>query len=119
MDEEVMAGSYNHVVNHNSDSPDDPDLPEDYLKSYSQPTGSLLHPRPLLGMLEASGSGDVYEAIEEMYGMIWYLAKNLAEASNAYAGFDAGGPDNPKTFVEHARLNYKEGLTLSPTPRFK
>jgi hypothetical protein len=39
---------------------------------------------------------DAYETIEEMYGMIWYLA--AGDASR----------------VELARRNYQEGLRLSP-----
>lgn len=37
--------------------------------------------------------GDAYEALEEMYGMIWWLA--------------AGQP----SVVENARLNYKVGIS--------
>lgn len=40
--------------------------------------------------------GDAYETIEEMYGMIWFLA-----AGNANA-------------VEEARQQYKAGLEMSP-----
>jgi len=40
--------------------------------------------------------GDAYETIEEMYGMIWYLA-----AGNA-------------VLVEDARKNYLSGIELSP-----
>ena len=40
--------------------------------------------------------GDAYETIEELYGMVWWLA--------------SGSP----SLVENARKNYKEGLKLSP-----
>lgn len=40
--------------------------------------------------------GDAYETIEEMYGMIWFLAKGNADE------------------VELARQNYKVGIRLSP-----
>lgn len=61
-----MAGSYNHCV--------------DSL------TGEFIGTE-LLDHL-----GDAYEALEEMYGMIWFLAK--------------GNTD----LVEEARLNYKRGI---------
>jgi hypothetical protein len=46
-------------------------------------------------MLECN-SGDVYEAAEQMFGMIWFLA--------------GGDPAR----VEEARQLYREGLRLSP-----
>lgn len=70
-----MAGSYNHCITDK---------------------GKLRKPSALLGMLDATGCPDVYEAIEEMYGMIWYLAEGDAEQ------------------VEQARHFYKDGLILSP-----
>lgn len=75
-----MAGSYLHCVD------DD---------------GKLVSPSDLADMLE--NAGDVYEAVEEMYGMIWYLADHLAlsAATRALA-------------VEIAHHNYTEGLAKSP-----
>jgi hypothetical protein len=68
-----MAGSYSHTVN------DD---------------GQLIAPSDMAGMLE--NGGDVYEAVEEMFGMIWFLAE--------------GDP----TRVAHAQRNYRAGLDMSP-----
>lgn len=68
-----MAGSYNHCVNDQ---------------------GQLLSHGYLAGMLDSDG--DVYEAIEELYGMVWYLA---------------GGSD---LRVEEARSQYQTGLSMSP-----
>lgn len=68
-----MAGSYNHAVD---------DL------------GRLCNWKTMTIATETQG--DAYETIEEMYGMIWYLA---------------GG--NPET-VELARNNYEAGIALSP-----
>jgi len=82
-----MAGSYNHVVTKK---------------------GKLRAPDDLLGMLEARGRGDVYEAVEEMYGMIWFLAHEIGIEN---------GSDSPEfvaKVVEEARLNYREGLEKSP-----
>lgn len=69
-----MAGSYNHAVN------DD---------------GQLRHPERMTIATETPG--DAYETIEEMYGMIWWLA--------------SGDPN----YVENARRNWKLGIDdLSP-----
>jgi hypothetical protein len=78
-----MAGSYNHTVN------DD---------------GQLIDSRALAGMLDTGG--DVYEAIEEMYGMIWYLATTLA-AGNVPL-------DIPEGWVAEAQRNYVMGINYSP-----
>ena len=76
-----MAGSYNHCV--------------------TEATGKLRSPESLNSSL--SNGGDVYEAIEEMYGMIWWLADMLASSTNDSA-----------EVVEVARKHYKIGLDLSP-----
>lgn len=83
-----MAGSYKHVVTK---------------------SGKLRTPEKLLGMLETS-SGDVYEAIEEMYGMIW----DLAESVHFYESEAVDDPSSVKEIVEHARVHYKRGIQLSP-----
>ena len=84
-----MAGSYNHIV--------------------EKPSGKLLVRSQALSMLECS-SGDVYEALEEMYGMIWYLAARL----DATLPLPKGAPSTTADLVEHARQNYQKGLGLSP-----
>jgi hypothetical protein len=48
----------------------------------------------MAGMLE--NGGDVWEAIEEMYGMIWFLAHGNG------------------ALVEAARRNYIAGISVSP-----
>lgn len=83
-----MAGSYNHVVTKK---------------------GKLRTPEKVLSMLETS-SGDVYEAVEEMYGMIW----DLAESVHYYESHHLEDPSSVKEIVEHARVNYKRGIELSP-----
>jgi hypothetical protein len=70
-----MAGSYNHAVNR-------------------EWNGQLRSPRNMTIATETQG--DAYETIEEMYGMIWYLA------------------DGDPARVELARQYYKDGLRLSP-----
>ena len=68
-----MAGSYGHCVN------DD---------------GKLLGPYDLNGMLTTGG--DVWEAVEELFGMVWWLAAGDAER------------------VQQAWEHYRDGLELSP-----
>lgn len=75
-----MAGSYNHVVT------DD---------------GNLRSPEMVNRMLE--NGGDVYEAIEEMYGMIWWLASLVPDA----------GPMASEDLVEMARTQYAVGLKVA------
>lgn len=77
-----MAGSYLHCVD------DD---------------GKLLSNEDLVGMLE--NGGDVYEAVEELYGMIWYLA------GTHHHGL------MPGERVGNAQKNYKDGLNISPGVR--
>lgn len=84
-----MAGSYNHCVDTDS--------------------GKLLVSRQLQGMLECS-SGDVYEAIEEMYGMIWWLAEQ-----NTLGGRSRmPGAWTMSEWVERSRQSYKRGIAASP-----
>lgn len=68
-----MAGSYNHAVN------DDGRLRNTHNMTIATET-----------------QGDAYETIQEMYGMIWFLA--------------LGDPEK----VEAARQHYKEGINFSP-----
>ncbi len=53
--------------------------------------------------------GDAYEALEEMYGMIWYLAFEHAQ----YAG-DQHRAAEAADLVEEARQSYKLGIERSP-----
>jgi lipopolysaccharide biosynthesis regulator YciM len=79
-----MAGSYSHCV-------DD--------------KGNLLSNDEMMisgAMIE--NLGDAYEAIEEMYGMIWWLASRLVPRTN---------PGAMKVVVEVARNSYKEGLRVA------
>lgn len=87
-----MAGSYNHVVT------DD---------------GNLDSNERVTSMLE--NGGDVFEAVEELYGMIWILAKQRVgefdlQTSEAYRKSQA---DAMKELVEWARENYQAGLFTS------
>ena len=79
-----MAGSYNHCVD--------------------KETGQLYVNEDLIQMVE--NLGDAYEAIEEMYGMIWVLARELEIVDTAGRSM--------AWWVEEARKYYQRGLELSP-----
>jgi hypothetical protein len=82
-----MAGSYNHCVTDK---------------------GKLRNPRGLAGMVETPG--DMWEAAEEMYGMIWFLADYIARHEEDL-GHDAS---TTAQWVERARQSYMEGIRASP-----
>jgi hypothetical protein len=71
-----MAGSYNHVTNDR---------------------GGLRDNESFVNHIE--NLGDAYEAIEEMYGMIWWLAQGDTER------------------IADAEDHYEDGIRLSPTAR--
>jgi hypothetical protein len=74
-----MAGSYRHATT------DD---------------GKLLSNKDFIEMIE--NLGDAYEMAEEMYGMIWWLADQIA------------APPATDRFVELARQNWQRGIEMSP-----
>ena len=76
-----MAGSYLHVI---------------------ELDGSLSSNEMVNRMLE--NGGDVYEAVEQMYGMIWYLAAMRIDNSLS-----------PEEAIAHAQKYYKQGIQVSPT----
>jgi len=77
-----MAGSYGHATT------------ED---------GKLRSNETFVGMVE--NLGDAYETVEEMYGMIWFLAQRLSE-------LQLSGLESPEDYVRRARQRYREGLVL-------
>jgi hypothetical protein len=81
-----MAGSYKHVVT------DD---------------GNLGSNEFVVDMLE--NGGDVFEAVEEMYGMIWYLTGYLVEEKETLPLYN----NAMKAVVEEARQHYREGLAIA------
>ena len=83
-----MAGSWNHSIEKTS--------------------GKLLCNEDAVQMLE--NGGDWYEYAEEVYGMVWWLAIQLASerADRSGMGFI------PAEYVERARQNYEGGIKLSP-----
>lgn len=89
-----MAGSYGHVI---------------------EEDGSLSENEVVAGMLE--NGGDIFEAVEQMYGMIWYLAERLN--ANLPAGAPAFRHLDRLALVEEAQKHYKQGLRWSPTERYQ
>jgi hypothetical protein len=53
---------------------------------------------------------DMYEAIQQLYGMIWYLAEQLSRNGFFPTAADA---------VSEAKEFYKEGLQVSPSDRYR
>lgn len=82
--ERNVAGSYNHIVNSK---------------------GDLRSNESFVNMVE--NLGDAYETVEEMYGMIWWLANH------------APGPSSPEDLVEKARQKYTVGLQLAKANKNK
>ena len=100
-----MAGSYNHCVITESDVMDDES------PATAEHLGKLVDPETLSQMLE--NGGDVYEAVEEMYGMIWYLADHYARSLEDAQG-EPEGTHSAASMVEDARKEYRAGLARSP-----
>lgn len=90
-----MAGSYNHVVHPR--------------------TGNLLDNEGMMfsGMIE--NLGDAYEAIEEMYGMIWFLAWQSVAPHISLEEFKSlqYAREMVKDIVEHARRSSRHGRDVS------
>lgn len=90
-----MAGSYNHVVNND---------------------GTLMdNDRMMISGAMIENLGDAYEAIEEMYGMIWFLAHQAVAPHIPLEQFQYlhYAREMVKDIVETARQNYKDGLEVS------
>jgi hypothetical protein len=82
-----MAGSYKHVVTKKGN-----------LRSNEAVTNSL------------ENGGDVFEAVEEMYGMIWWLAAGEIEQRTWK---NPGDATTVKALIESAQLHYKRGLAIA------
>lgn len=61
-----------------------------------------------IGVALLDNLGDAYEALEECYGMIHYLAKFISEEGTG----GLGAPN--KEIVAYAHEHYKDGLRFSP-----
>lgn len=86
-----MAGSWNHMTTSK---------------------GKLLSNENFTGMIE--NLGDAYDAAEECYGMVWYLAKQLADI-----GDREGKPSRSDILgvITEAKACHQEGLKLGGVQR--
>lgn len=78
-----MAGSWNHMTTKK---------------------GKLRSNESMRQMLE--NGGDVYEALEECYGMVWQLASQL--------DVNLGAEKGAAFYVEEAQTRWKDGISFSP-----
>lgn len=87
-----MAGSYKSVITRN---------------------GNFKSNEALINSLETGG--DMFEAAEEMYGMIWFLAWQSVAPHIPIAQFKSFqyAREMVKDLVENARQNYEVGLAAS------
>lgn len=67
--------------------------------------------------IEYASTSEVFRAVEQMYGMIWYLAERLN--ANLPAGAPAFRHLDRLALVEEAQKNYKQGLRWSPTEGYQ
>jgi hypothetical protein len=95
-----MAGAYNDVV---------------------EEDGSLQPEEDLASLIEISPTGfEVAAIVENMYGMIWYLAHALAtQVAYQLSPNDSAREALIKGYVQAAQKQYKQGLAVSPTARYK
>lgn len=86
-----MAGSWNHMTTG---------------------SGKLRNNETFNGMIE--NGGDAYEAAEECFGMVWWLAERLLAATSR-----GGPPERARVlgFVQAAQENYRAGLKLGGVQR--
>lgn len=68
--------------------------------------GSLSGGKMILDMLDSPG--DVVECIEQMYGMIWCLAYDVATAK----GGDDPSPQQVMTEIDWSLVNYQDGIDM-------
>jgi hypothetical protein len=73
------------------------------------PSGRLRSNESFNGQIE--NGGDAYEAAEECYGMIWWLARSLAEK---YGYTDRAAAAR---FVKEAQEHYQDGLRFGGVQR--
>jgi hypothetical protein len=78
-------------------------------------TGKLLNNENFCGMVE--NLGDAYEASEECFGMIWWLAGCVAKFEADERGVSDVYRDEVLGVIKRAASNHKEGLKLGDRQR--
>lgn len=71
--------------------------------------GKLLNNEQFTQMIE--NLGDAYEAAEECYGMVWYLASALAN-SYAQGSLQPVKRADALSLIEEAEASYQDGLRI-------
>lgn len=86
-----MAGSWGHIVNEDGTPRESADGQPDYAHD--------LDPY----------SGDVHEALEECYGMVWFLA---AHVSTLIEHTDTARRESVLDIIKTAQGNYSDGVAM-------
>lgn len=73
--------------------------------------GKLRNNESFIGMVD--NLGDAYETVEEMYGMIWWLAEQYARSLEDAQG-EPEGTHSTAGMVKDAQEKWAEGMRLSP-----
>lgn len=89
-----MAGSWNHMTTDG---------------------GKLRNPLTFNGMIE--NGGDAYEAAEECYGMIWYLAGMMATDLDWTTLTGPPSREQVLAVIAEAQQHHKDGLRLGGVQR--
>jgi len=76
-------------------------------------SGKLRNNESFCDMVE--NLGDAYEAAEECYGMVYYLARQVANMRTVYGSF--GQTVTREEVIREAQDHYKEGLRLGGVQR--
>jgi hypothetical protein len=74
-------------------------------------SGKLRNNESFCGMIE--NLGDAYEAAEECYGMIWWLASEMARETMT----PFPERDDVLVMIREAEAHYKDGLALGGVQR--
>lgn len=69
------------------------------------------------GVKLLENDGDVKEALEEVYGMIWFLADQLAQS--VAPGSTEAREVISLQIIEQARRHYTHGLEISPSTTYR
>lgn len=77
------------------------------------PQGRLRNNESFCGMIE--NLGDAYEAAEECFGMVWWLARALAVRMPGPS--DSPSRTEVQDLVREAQVNYKDGLRIGGVQR--
>lgn len=107
-----MAGSWGHmVVNGHKVWDGDTEIPPEY-RYTAEDIGKPYRDPETMSFPLVENMGDAVEALEECYGMVWYLAQQLGICLDGDS--DQGPEDRARalTLIEEAREHYQDGYRL-------